>query len=337
VNRFSLTFLVFFAVALSGIGADLGLFTFDEPIMGTRFRIAVYAIDSTEAKRASDLAFARVRALNQIYSDYLRESEVMRLCASPAGVPVRVSLDLFSLLQSAQWISAKSDGAFDLTTGHLTHLWRRTKRQKELPSAKRLAEALGKTNWRWVELDQARNEVTLAKPDLLLDLGGIAKGRAADEALKVMMDQGMPQAMVIAGGDMAIGEAPPGQKGWTVQLKTSESGEEGAVGLSLRNCGVSTSGDLHQYVEIQGKRYAHIVDPKTGLGLTSGIACSVIAPNATLSDALATAVCVLGAEKGLTMLKAMPGHEARIIKGTMSVGQSELSTPGFPATEPVRN
>lgn len=139
--------------------------------------------------------------------------------------------------------------------------------------------------------------------------------------------------MVIAGGDMAIGDSPPNRKGWAVHLKTSESDQAEKVGLSLHHCGVSTSGDLHQYVEIEGKRYAHIVDPKTGLGLTSGIACSVIAPNATMSDALATAICVLGAEKGLNLLKSMPGLEARV---TINEGQVEQSTPGFPKTERIQ-
>ncbi len=213
VSRFSYTLIAFGALVRSALGSEAGLFTFDEPIMGTRFRISLYSTNSSEAKQASDLAFARVRALNEIYSDYLRESEVMKLCAAPAGLPVKVSTDLFSRLQSAQQISTTSGGAFDVTSGHLSHLWRRTRRQMELPTAKRLADALEKTNWQWVQLGSTQQEVTLLKADLLLDLGGIAKGRAADEALKVLRDQGMPQSIVIAGGDMAIGQAPPKKTG----------------------------------------------------------------------------------------------------------------------------
>ena len=330
MSRFSLSVIILLGLTLSGLSTESGLYTFEEPLMGTRFRIAVYAVDSAEAKRAADLAFARVRVLNLVYSDYLRESEVMKLCVSPARVPVKVSSDLFSLLESAKRIASISGGAFDVTSGHLTHLWRRTKRQKTLPTQARLSEALAKTNWQWVKLDPLESEVTLAEPELLLDLGGIAKGRAADEALRVLVEQRMPRAMVIAGGDMAIGDSPPNRKGWAVQLKTSESDKAENVGLSLRNCGVSTSGDLHQYVEIQGKRYAHIINPKTGLGLTSGISCSVIAPNAMISDALATAICVLGAEKGLNILKAMPGHDARVV-----TEEGVKSTPGFPKTERI--
>ena len=310
-------------------GEDLQRFDLTEPAMGTQFRLTFYAKDADTAARAAARAFERIRALNLRFSDYLRDSELMQLCAQPSGVPVKVSPELFPVIEKAQAISAASEGAFDITTGHLSHLWRRSRRQKELPSAARLKEALAKTNWQWIQLSASAQTITLSQPGLLLDLGGIAKGRAADEALKSLKEAGFPQALVTAGGDLAIGSPPPGEKGWEVRLRTSAETEGTEVRLRLHECGVSTSGDLHQFVEIAGKRYAHIIDPKTGLGLTSGVACSVVAPDATTSDAWATTLCILGAERGLRLIKDQVGVHARIVESRDGAERVEASS-GFP-------
>lgn len=310
-------------------GDDSLRFDLTEPAMGTQFRLTFYANDADSAAKAAFSAFERIRSLNKCFSDYLRDSELMQLCAQPSGVPVKVSPELFSVIEKAQAISAASEGAFDITTGHLSHLWRRSRRQKELPSAARLKEALAKTNWQWVQLSASAQTITLTQPDLLLDLGGIAKGRAADEALKSLKEAGFSQALVTAGGDLAIGSPPPGETGWEVRLRTSAEVESTEVRLRLHDCGVSTSGDLHQFVEIAGKRYAHIIDPRTGLGLTSGVACSVIAPDATTSDAWATTLCVLGSERGLRLIKDQPGVHARIVE-SRDGAENIRSSPDFP-------
>ena len=306
---------------------------FSRPAMGTLFRIALYAADETAARQAAERAFGRVEELNGIFSDYLPESELMRLCAR-AGAAVPVSAELFSLIERSQQIAAQTDGAFDITVGRMTQLWRRSRRQQELPSSQRIAEAKALTGWRLVTIDAAARTVTLAKPGILLDLGGIAKGRAADEALRVLAQAGFPQAIVIAGGDMAIGAPPPNASGWEVKLKSSEN--EPPLVLRLHHCGVSTSGDLHQFVEIEGRRYSHIVDAKTGLGLTNHVACSVIAPDATTSDALATAFCVLGSQRGLEVLASLRKVEARFVSLTGEEHVTVEASPGFPPAEAIK-
>ena len=311
-------------------GGELLRFDLTEPAMGTQFRLTFYAKDTDSAAKAAFSAFERIRSLNNRFSDYLRDSELMQLCAQPSGAPVKVSPELFSVIEKAQSISAASEGAFDITTGHLSHLWRRSRRQKELPSTARLSEALAKTNWHWIQLSASAQTITLTQPDLLLDLGGIAKGRAADEALKSLKEAGYPHALVTAGGDLAIGSPPPGETGWEVRLRTSADADGKELRLLLHDCGVSTSGDLHQFVEIAGKRYAHIIDPKTGLGLTSGVACSVIAPDTTTSDAWATTLCILGSDRGFILIKDLAGVHARWVESEEGT-EKVRSSSNFPA------
>jgi thiamine biosynthesis lipoprotein len=159
------------------------------------------------------------------------------------------------------------------------------------------------TDWKALRLDDKARTVTKLKEGILIDLGGIGKGYAADAALTVLKEHGITRALVAGSGDLAIGDPPPEKAGWDVALRTFEGpeGNDTLFHVTLSRCGCSTSGDLHQFLELGGKRYSHIVNPQTGLGLTDQIACTVIAPDATTSDALATAMCVLGTKKGLAV------------------------------------
>jgi thiamine biosynthesis lipoprotein len=174
------------------------------------------------------------------------------------------------------------------------------------------------------------------KPGMALDLGGIAKGYAADAALAVMRARRLPRSVVIAGGDMAIGEAPPGEAGWELKLRTfgkEEAAADTTITLRLKNAGVSTSGDLYQFVEIGGVRYSHIIDPRKGLGLTERASCSVISNNTTTSDAYATAFCVMGTAATLDYCQRHPGMEARIVNLPTDQKPEITTTPGFPKAE----
>ncbi|OYW73136.1 MAG: hypothetical protein B7Z37_22715 [Verrucomicrobia bacterium 12-59-8] len=268
--------------------------------MATTFRISLHAESRVQAEKAAEAAFKRIADLNAVCSDYEPNSELMQLCNTGPNKPFKASADLFSIISRALELSRLTEGAFDITCGNLSHLWRRTKRTHKLPPADRLQLALTATDWRAVQLDEQTHTITLLKPGMLLDLGGIAKGYAADAGLRVLREHGHPRALVMAGGDIAIGDPPPGADAWDIKLRqfTHASPEEDLVAVRLHNCAVSTSGDLYQFTEIDGTRYSHIVSPLTGLGLTERIACSVIAPDCTTSDALATAMCVLGRKRG---------------------------------------
>lgn len=275
-------------------------FDFSAPLMATTFRISLHAETRAEAEAAAAAAFQRIAKLNAVCSDYEPNSELMQLCNAGLGKPFKASADLFAIISRALELSRLTEGAFDITCGNLSHLWRRTKRTHKLPPAERLQQALIATDWHAVQLDDQAHTITLLKPGMLLDLGGIAKGYAADAGLRVLREHGLTRALVMAGGDIAIGDPPPGTDAWDIKLRqfTRAAPEEDLTTVRLHNCAVSTSGDLYQFTEIDGTRYSHIVSPFTGLGLTERIACSVIAPDCTTSDALATAMCVLGRKRG---------------------------------------
>jgi len=293
--------------------APLLRFDFSSPHMGTLFTISLYASDKSTAEKAAEAAFQRVASLDETMSDYRADSELMQLCEKPFGQPVPVSPDLFAILQQAQEVSKLTDGAFDVTIGPFTHLWRFSRKKKTLPSADEIVAARGAFGWQHLRLDAKKRTVTLLVPNMRLDLGGIAKGYAADKALKVLKSQGVDRALVAASGDIAIGDAPPGQDGWKVGITPIDSHTNDTVAsLVLHNAGVSTAGDTEQAIEINGNRYSHIVDPKTGLGLTNRIQVTIIAPDATSSDGLDTGLCVLGAKRALMLIDSLP-HVAAIV------------------------
>lgn len=286
--------------------------TFTHVQMGTLFRIVIYTPDSTQARSAAAAAFARVDELNQIMSDYLPDSELNRLSAT-AGQPVPVSADLWQVLELSVKASRLSRGAFDVTVGPFVNLWRRSRRQLQLPSAEALAKARQTVGYRHLRLDPENRTVQLLVPGMRLDLGAIGKGYAVDEALKVLQRQDISSALVDGGGNVVVSQPPPGRKGW--QVAVGLAGQQTADTtrfLSLRCAAIASSGDLYQYVELEGERYSHIVHPQTGLGLTHQREVTVLAPNGTTADWLSTALSVLELEEGKKLLKKVRKAEASI-------------------------
>ncbi len=311
---------IFFLTACRSPLADVALprFEFQQPHMGTLFTITLYASNQAAAQSAADAAFARVAVLNEMMTDYDPESELMRLCRQPAGQPVVVSADLFAVLREAIRIAKLTDGAFDPTIGPVVRQWRRARRTEILPTPVQLQDARSRVGWQKITLHESPNApaVSLATNNMQLDLGGIAKGYAADQALAVLREHGINRALVAASGDIAVGDPPPGQRGWRVSIGTPFQREGQARTLLLRNAAVSTSGDSEQFVVINGIHYSHIVDPRTGLGLTNRCQVSVVAPRATLSDAFATAVSIVGAERGEKLIRSQKNLSAIIYQQT---------------------
>jgi thiamine biosynthesis lipoprotein len=213
-------------------------------------------------------------------------------------------------------------------------LWRRARRQGELPSDERIARARESVGWANVELDPAAHRLRLLARGMRFDFGGIAKGFALDEALRELRRCGVERALVVGGGEMIAGRAPPGRAGWTVELEPFGGGVE-ALAIELANAAVATSGDAEQALELGGVRYSHILDPRTGRALTRRTAATVIAADATTSDALATALCVLEPQRGRALVERTPGAHARI---TALDGEhvESWSSPGFARFERAR-
>ncbi|HEY5479844.1 MAG TPA: FAD:protein FMN transferase [Verrucomicrobiae bacterium] len=288
-------------------------FAFSHPAMGTLISITLYASDPAAAKAAAAAAFQRIDALEDILSDYQADSELMRLCDQPFGTPVPVSVELFEVLQRAQKISQLSDGAFDVTVGPYIRLWRFARKRKVLPTPAEIAAARVAVGWQKLRLDQRARTVTLLVPNMRLDLGSIGKGYAADQALRLLKGRGIDRALVAASGDIAIGNPPPGQRGWKLGIAAFDGSTNAPPRtLLLHNAGISTSGDTEQFIEINGVHYSHIVNPATGLGMTERIQSTVIGPDATTTDSLDTTVSLLGVGRGLALIDSWP-HTAALV------------------------
>jgi thiamine biosynthesis lipoprotein len=285
--------------------------------MGTRVRIVFYA---ESAERARKAAFAEIAAIDAAMSDYKPESEISRLSRAAGKGPQPVSEALYAVLQAAQRTSELSGGAFDVTIGPLIRLWRRSRDERRLPLPEEIRAAKNLVDYRKLLLDPVKRTATLEKPGMLLDVGGIAKGYGCDRALAALASLGVHRAMVDAGGGMALGDPPPGAPGWKIGM----IGDSHRM-LILSRCAVATAGDLEQFVEIDGVRYSHIVDPVTGVGLTNRAMATVIARNGLLADAFDTPLCILGAERGFRMVLREPGTEAWI----RSDRRHPAETPGF--------
>lgn len=290
-------------------------FEFSGIEMAVPIRMVLYAPGEEAAKAASEAAFARIRELNGMMSDYDPDSEVRRLSASSgSGEEFPVGNDLWNVLSRAREMSAASDGAFDVTIGPVVRLWRRARRQGELPTPERIRQQLASVGYKSMELKEPGHKVLLRLPDMWIDLGGIAKGYAIDEALKVLKAHGISRALVDAGGDIGLGGAPPDRAGWVIGVAPLERDGEPSLFLSLSNLSIATSGDTWQFVEIGGRRYSHLVDPHTGLGLTDHSSVTVIARDTTTADALASAVSVLGPKRGIELVDATAGAATLIVR-----------------------
>jgi thiamine biosynthesis lipoprotein len=305
-------------------------YSYTEPHMGTAYKIIVYAPDEAAAKEAAAAAFARVAELDGIMSDYKPASELMKLCAKAGGDPVKVSDDLWTVLERAREVAKRSDGAFDVTVGPIVRLWRRARRTHEMPDPDDLARAKALVGYDKVKLDPLAHTVQLTKKGMQLDLGGIAKGYAADQALLVLKKHGLSRALVAAGGDIRVGDAPADAEAWTIGIAPVEDPESKPKKyLLLTNAAVSTSGDAEQYVEIGGKRYSHIVDPKTGLGLVGRMTVTVVAPDGITSDSLTKVVAVLGPEKGFPIIEETKGVSGYVVRKT-DKGEETFASKHFP-------
>lgn len=300
---------------VAGEGGGLERFEFQQTEMAVPMRVVLYAPDAKTAEAAAKAAFDRIHALNDILSDYDEQSELRRLCtAGEPGKKIAVGEDLFRVLERSQEISAMTGGAFDITIGPLVRQWRRARRLYQLPPEKGLREAMALVDYRLVRLDPKERTVELGKQGMRLDAGGIAKGYAVAEALRVLRSKGFPMAMVEGGGDAVVGDPPPGKQGWRVGVAPPDAKSPPRWFVTLVNTAISTSGDMWQYVEIGGKRYSHVVDPRTGVGLTDHCFVTLILPDGMTADALSTALSVLGPEKGMKLVESLDGAAAVMIR-----------------------
>ena len=298
--------------------------TFSQPKMGSLLNITLYSNDSTKASQIATEAYKIADSLNLIYSDYLENSE-LNLLSKKSGTNefTKVSPALWDLLNLSVKASKQSKGAYDITVGSIVKLWRKARKEKILPEGNILKNTLQSVGYQYIILDSVTHAVKLLQPNTQLDVGGIAKGYVAQVIVDFCRKAGIEKVLVDAGGDLAM--ASQQNKPWKIGVTIPDSEELIPRYLVLQNQAVATSGNMYQFVEINGKRYSHIVNPRTGLGVTHQRNVTVIAPNGETADWLATACSVLSVKKALKLIKSMPNCElfmAEIQKGKLKTWQS---------------
>ncbi len=315
LTRILLAALAFVWCGCATVERPLTRFEYTRPQMGLPFHIALYAPDKTSADAAAEAAYARIKQLNDILSDYDTDSELSRLSqTSGSGRAVPVGADLWKMLERSQQVARETDGAFDITCGPVVSLWRKARREKQLPDPVKLAEALRAVGHEKLRLDPRKRTAELLVPYMRLDLGSLAKPYAVDEALRVLRAQGIRSALVAGSGDMAVSAPPPGTRGWRIELAPLDAPNAPPTEfVRLRNQALATSGDLFQHLEINGVRYSHIVNPKTGLGLTDHSLIVVIAKDCQTANAVSTSAGLLGPERALNYA-ASKAASARITR-----------------------
>ncbi|MCA1558698.1 MAG: FAD:protein FMN transferase [Acidobacteria bacterium] len=323
--------LLFVALLFAASGARAGQSAkpheFVAVHMGMPVRIVMYTTDESAARVAASAAFARIAALDAMMSDYRPDSEVRRLARRPREW-VTVSAELFTVVRRAVDIARATDGAFDITIGPVGALWRDARRTGRRPDPAAIDAALALVGWRHIGLDAARPAIRLAVPGMLLDLSGIAKGYILQDALRTLQNRGMSRALIEAGGDIVVGAPPPGREGWHIDTPGSNAALA-ARAATLANAALATSGATAQFVEIDGIRYSHVVDPRTGLGVTHDFIARVIADDGGTADAVATALSVLGGERAadLTVLR---------LRGVVASVHREARQPSGGGTTVIR-
>ena len=268
--------------------------------LGVEVRLVVATGDRAAADAGARAAYAAIAELEQVLSDWRPTSEVRRLALHP-GEWVPVSPALFEVTAASLRVAKASDGGFDPTVGPAVALWREARRTGVLPTDSALQRARGQSGWTRLHLDRVTQSVRLDRPGMRLDFGGIAKGFILDSAREVLRTHGLRAVLLEAGGDVVLGDPPPGESGWRVVVATAH----GDTTLILANVSVGTSGPSAQFVEIGGVRYSHVVDPRSGRALTRATQATVIHTVGAMSDALSTMVTVLGETTGSAIARAL--------------------------------
>jgi len=312
LNSYSFLFLVFLTVSASSLHAQQMRYTFEKGLMGSPFKLVFYAANDSIASVAAGNAFKRVEELNEIMSDYRDGSEINRLSASSGtGKWVPVSKDLFDILAVSQDISAKTGGVFDATLGPVVQMWRHATRKGIFPPEEEIRDALARTGYSKLKMDRKSRSIMLTQKGMRLDIGGLGKGYAAEEAIKELKKLGITSAMMDAGGKIVLTNPPPGTKGWNINVS---NGSDSLQTMQLSNVALATSGPTYRFMEYKGVRYSHIVDPKTGIGLLFHVRTTVISPDGTVADALATAFSVAGIKKSKKYLRHFKGSKVWLVE-----------------------
>ncbi len=292
-------------------------------LMGSRFEITVVANSETEANHFMDVAIEEITRIEKLISSWDPNSETSAVNAAAGKNPVKVSPELFKLIQRAISISKLTDGAFDITYASMDRIWKFDGSMKEMPSEEMIKASVEKVGYQNIVMDEANSTVFLKKEGMKIGFGAIGKGYAADKAKELLISKGVVAGIINASGDMNTWGKQPNGKDWMVAITNPMDKNKAFALLPIEHGAVVTSGDYEKYVNFNGKRYAHIIDPRTGYPATGIISATVFAPKAELADALATSVFVMGIDAGIDRINQLPHIECIIVDDQGKIHQSE--------------
>lgn len=283
-----------------------------ETIMGTNVTITVVAETAKEGEAAIGAAMGEIRRLDEMMSLYKESSEVTRVNMASGKHPVAVSPEMIEVVEGAVAVAKLTDGVFDITMGPLIVLWRMRTAEGDIPTEKEIARILPRVNYRNIIVNKKKSTLFLRRPDMIIDLGGVAKGYAADRAAEILKQHGIGSALVAVAGDIRVLGARPDGSPWRIGVQHPRKPKTTLTVLDLRDTFISTSGDYERFVIKAGKRYHHIIDPRTGKPSTGVISATIIGDRGAIVDPLTTALFVLGRERGMEIVNKL-GYEAVVV------------------------
>jgi thiamine biosynthesis lipoprotein len=299
------------------------LYKFHQVAMGTAIEITLVGDNEEAANKAALRAFQEIKRIEQLMSPWIESGDVFRINQSSGKERVKISRETLEVIKKAQEISALSDGRFDITVGPLVELWRKAREKKIPPFAEEVKEKLGLVNFKNIAIDR-EGKVFLKKKGMAIDLGAIAKGYAVDRAFELLQSLGYKNVLVNAGGDLRVGGLKNKQP-WSIGIQHPRESKNFLARISVSDMAVATSGDYERFFIYEGKRYHHIFNPQNGFPTDDCQSVTVLCKEGMMADALATAVFVLGPEKGYTLCQKLEGIDCLIVDQEGKI----IFTPGL--------
>ncbi|HBL76735.1 MAG: thiamine biosynthesis protein ApbE [Bacteroidetes bacterium GWF2_42_66] len=312
-----------FLILISAKGFSQETFMRTLKLMGSRYEITVVANNQPESEKFIDMAVNEITRIEKLISEWDPNSQTSKINSNAGVAPVKVDPELFHLIERAIQISKITDGAFDISYAAMDKIWKFDGSLQQMPDEETIRQSVLKVGYKNIILNKEDGTVFLKLPGMKIGFGAIGKGYSADKAKDFLMKEGVVAGMVNASGDLNCWGKKSDGKPWLVGITNPLNKNKVFSWFPIENSAVVTSGDYEKYVVLNGKRYAHIIDPRTGYpahGLTS---VSIFAPNAELADALATGVFVMGIEAGLNLVNQLKGIECVLVDDQGKIYYSE--------------
>jgi thiamine biosynthesis lipoprotein len=296
--------------------------------MGSAFNLIIVSADSNKANHLARKSYELVDSLNHIFSNYDSSSELSKINASAGLLPYKMSTAMLDLVQKSQYAYIQSKGAYDISIGPLSSLWRKARKAKLFPEASTVLATKKLVGFAQIKINKRLGTIFLPNANMQLDFGGIAKGYIAQWVINFLKANGIQQALVDAGGDIVMSGPPLNQQGWLIGVNLPETTDQLLnKKLQLSNCSVATSGDVYQFIEYKGVKYSHIINPLTGYGVTNLRNVTIVAKTGATADWLATACSILPIKEAKQLAIS---HQAALLITTLKNGKLVFeATPNF--------